>query len=426
MKENNDIYNKEKGGILLPAAGAVGEAVRADFPILSRTVYDKPLVYFDNAATTQKPLCVLDAMREEYLNVNANVHRGVHWLSQQATELHEAARETVRRFINARSTNEIVFTRGTTEGLNLIASSFSDEFMGEGDEVIISTMEHHSNIVPWQLQAHRKGIVLKVIPLTESGELDMEAYARLFTDKTRIVSVTHVSNVLGTVNPVRELVRIAHEHNVPIVIDGAQSAPHFMVDMQAIDCDFFVFSGHKTYGPTGIGVLYGKEAWLDKLPPYQGGGEMIEHVSFSHSTFERPPLKFEAGTPDYVATHGLATALDYLSAIGMDNVEAHEQMLTSYALERLAQVEGMKIYGPSGHSHDAVVSFQVGDIHHMDLGTLLDRLGIAIRTGHHCAQPLMDSLGILGTARASFALYNTKEEIDILVAGIERVAKMFG
>lgn len=426
MKENNDIYNKEKGGILLPAAGAVGEAVRADFPILSRTVYDKPLVYFDNAATTQKPLCVLDAMREEYLNVNANVHRGVHWLSQQATELHEAARETVRRFINARSTNEIVFTRGTTEGLNLIASSFSDEFMGEGDEVIISTMEHHSNIVPWQLQAHRKGIVLKVIPLTESGELDMEAYARLFTDKTRIVSVTHVSNVLGTVNPVRELVRIAHEHNVPIVIDGAQSAPHFMVDMQAIDCDFFVFSGHKTYGPTGIGVLYGKEAWLDKLPPYQGGGEMIEHVSFSHSTFERPPLKFEAGTPDYVATHGLATALDYLSAIGMDNVEAHEQMLANYALERLAQIEGMKIYGPSGHSHDAVVSFQVGDIHHMDLGTLLDRLGIAIRTGHHCAQPLMDSLGILGTARASFALYNTKEEIDILVAGIERVAKMFG
>lgn len=426
MKENNDIYNKEKGGILLPAAGAVGEAARADFPILSRTVYDKPLVYFDNAATTQKPLCVLDAMREEYLNVNANVHRGVHWLSQQATELHEAARETVCRFINARSTNEIVFTRGTTEGLNLIASSFSDEFMGEGDEVIISTMEHHSNIVPWQLQAHRKGIVLKVIPLTESGELDMEAYARLFTDKTRIVSVTHVSNVLGTVNPVRELVRIAHEHNVPIVIDGAQSAPHFMVDMQAIDCDFFVFSGHKTYGPTGIGVLYGKEAWLDKLPPYQGGGEMIEHVSFSHSTFERPPLKFEAGTPDYVATHGLATALDYLSAIGMDNVEAHEQMLTNYALERLAQIEGMKIYGPSGHSHDAVVSFQVGDIHHMDLGTLLDRLGIAIRTGHHCAQPLMDSLGILGTARASFALYNTKEEIDILVAGIERVAKMFG
>lgn len=425
MKENNDIYNKEKGGILLPAVGAVGEAVRADFPILSRTVYDKPLVYFDNAATTQKPLCVLDAMREEYLNVNANVHRGVHWLSQQATELHEAARETVRRFINARSTNEIVFTRGTTEGLNLIASSFSDEFMGEGDEVIISTMEHHSNIVPWQLQAHRKGIVQKVIPLTESGELDMEAYARLFTDKTRIVSVTHVSNVLGTVNPVRELVRIAHEHNVPIVIDGAQSAPHFMVDMQAIDCDFFVFSGHKTYGPTGIGVLYGKEAWLDKLPPYQGGGEMIEHVSFSHSTFERPPLKFEAGTPDYVATHGLATALDYLSAMGMDNVEAHEQMLTNYALERLAQIEGMKIYGPSGHSHDAVVSFQVGDIHHMDLGTLLDRLGIAIRTGHHCAQPLMDSLGILGTARASFALYNTKEEIDILVAGIERVAKMF-
>ena len=399
--------------------------VREDFPILSRTVYGKPLVYFDNGATTQKPLCVLDAMREEYLNVNANVHRGVHWMSQQATDLHEAARETVRKFINARSTTEIVFTRGTTESLNLVASSFTEGCMQTGDEVIVSTMEHHSNIVPWQLQEQRKGIVLKVIPMTDEGELQLEEYEKLFTERTKLVSVTQVSNVLGTINPVKKMIRIAHEHGVPVMIDGAQSVPHFAVDVQDLDCDFLAFSGHKVYGPTGVGVLYGKEKWLDKMPPYQGGGEMIEHVSFEKTTFERPPLKFEAGTPDYVATHGLAKALDYVSALGMDNIFAHEQDLTHYALQQLREIEGMHIYGHVGDSGDAVISFNVGNIHHMDLGTLLDQLGIAVRTGHHCAQPLMDRLGVLGTVRASFGLYNTREEVDALVAGIKRVVQMF-
>lgn len=399
--------------------------VRESFPILSRTVYGKPLVYLDNGATTQKPLCVLDAMREEYLNVNANVHRGVHWMSQQATDLHEAARETVRKFINARSTTEIVFTRGTTESLNLVASSFVEGCMKEGDEVIVSTMEHHSNIVPWQLQEQRKGIVLKVIPMTDEGELLLEEYEKLFTDRTKLVSVTQVSNVLGTINPVKEMIRIAHEHGVPVVVDGAQSVPHFAVDVQDLDCDFLAFSGHKVYGPTGVGVLYGKEEWLDRLPPYQGGGEMIERVSFEKTTFERPPLKFEAGTPDYVATHGLATALDYVTSLGMDNILAHEQDLTRYALQQLREIEGMHIYGHRNDSGDAVISFNVGDIHHMDLGTLLDQLGIAVRTGHHCAQPLMDRLGILGTVRASFGLYNTREEVDALVAGIKRIAMMF-
>ena len=399
--------------------------VRESFPILSRTVYGKPLVYLDNGATTQKPLCVLDAMREEYLNVNANVHRGVHWMSQQATDLHEAARETVRKFINARSTTEIVFTRGTTESLNLVASSFVEGCMKEGDEVIVSTMEHHSNIVPWQLQEERKGIVLKVIPMTDEGELQLEEYEKLFTERTKLVSVTQVSNVLGTVNPVKEMIRIAHEHGVPVVVDGAQSVPHFAVDVQDLDCDFLAFSGHKVYGPTGVGVLYGKEEWLDRLPPYQGGGEMIERVSFEKTTFERPPLKFEAGTPDYIATHGLATALDYVTSLGMDNILAHEQDLTRYALQQLREIEGMHIYGHRNDSGDAVISFNVGDIHHMDLGTLLDQLGIAVRTGHHCAQPLMDRLGILGTVRASFGLYNTREEVDALVAGIKRIAMMF-
>ena len=405
--------------------------IRKDFPILSRTVYDRPLVYLDNAATTQKPLCVLDKMHEEYLNVNANVHRGVHWLSQQATELHEGARETVRKFINAKSVNEIVFTRGTTEGLNLIASSFSEAFMQEGDEVIVSTVEHHSNIVPWQLQQPRKGIVLKVIPMDDNGAMDLQAFEKMISQKTKIVSISHVSNVLGTINPVEEVIRIAHEHNIPVVVDGAQSTPHFKVDMQQLDCDFFVFSGHKVYGPTGIGVLYGKEAWLDKLPPYQGGGEMIEHVSFEKSTFERPPLKFEAGTPDYIATTGLATALDYVSALGMDAIQRHEEELTRYAISQLQMIEGMKLFGVPSHAdmtrlhHDAVISFQLRDIHHMDMGTLLDRLGIAIRTGHHCAQPLMNRLGVLGTSRASFALYNTKEEVDALVAGIKRISTMF-
>ena len=408
--------------------------IRKDFPILSRKIYGKPLVYLDNAATTQKPLCVLDAMRDEYLNVNANVHRGVHWLSQQATELHEGARETVRKFINAKSTTEIVFTRGTTEGLNLVASSFSDEFMKEGDEVIVSTVEHHSNIVPWQLQARKKGVVLKVIPIDDFGKLDVDEFGKMITSRTKIVSVSHVSNVLGTINPVKDIIRIAHEHDIPVMIDGAQSTPHFTVDMQDLDCDFFVFSGHKIYGPTGVGVLYGKEAWLDKLPPYQGGGEMIENVSFEKTTFERPPLKFEAGTPDYIATTGLAKALDYVTALGIDNITRHEKELTAYAIEKMLAIDGMKIFGideskpiteETLRNHDAVISFQLRDIHHMDMGTLLDRLGIAIRTGHHCAQPLMDRLGVLGTSRASFALYNTKEEIDVLVAGIERVSKMF-
>ena len=398
--------------------------IRKDFPILSREVYGKPLVYLDNAATTQKPLCVLDAMRDEYLNVNANVHRGVHYLSQQATDLHEAARETVRRFINAGSTSEIVFTRGTTEGLNLVASSFCEEMMGEGDEVIISVMEHHSNIVPWQLKAAKRGIAIRVIPMDDDGRLDIEAYETLFSERTRLVSVAHVSNVLGTVNPVKEMARIAHDHGVPIMVDGAQSTPHFRVDVKDLDCDFFVFSGHKMYGPTGIGVLYGKEEWLDRLPPYQGGGEMIESVSFEKTTFERLPFKFEAGTPDYVATHGLATAIDYVERIGMDNIAMHEHELTDYCMQRLACIDGMRLLGKVP-GKDAVVSFLVGDIHHLDMGTLLDRLGIAVRTGHHCAQPLMIRLGVQGTVRASFALYNTKEEIDVLANGIERVSKMF-
>ena len=400
------------------------QKIREDFPILTRKVYDNPLVYLDNAATTQKPLCVLDAMREEYLNVNANVHRGVHYLSQQATDLHEAARERVRAFINAANTQEIIFTRGTTEGLNLVASSFCEALMHEGDEVIISAMEHHSNIVPWQLQAAKRGISIRVIPINDRGELCMEEYERLFTPRTKLVSVAHVSNVLGTINPVEEMVRIAHAHQVPILVDGAQSTPHFKVDVQQMGCDFFVFSGHKMYGPTGIGVLYGKEEWLDRLPPYQGGGEMIESVTFEKTVFEKLPFKFEAGTPDYVATHGLARAIDYMEGIGMDAISAHERELTRYCMERLQAIDGLRVFGTAAQK-DAVVSFLVGDIHHLDLGTLLDRLGIAVRTGHHCAQPLMDRLGILGTVRASFALYNTKEEIDILAAGIERVAKMF-
>ncbi|MFZ1236599.1 MAG: cysteine desulfurase [Prevotella sp.] len=399
-------------------------SIRQDFPILSRMVHGKPLVYLDNAATTQKPLCVLDAMRDEYLNVNANVHRGVHWMSQQATDLYEAARSRIAQFIHANSPSEIVFTRGTTEGLNLIASSFAQEMMKEGDEVIISTMEHHSNIVPWQLQVARRGIVLKVIPMNDRGEVLLDEYEKLFSEKTKIVSITQMSNVLGSIIPVKQMIATAHRHGVPVMVDGAQSAPHFAVDMQDLDCDFFAFSGHKIYGPTGIGILYGKEKWLDRLPPYQGGGEMISHVSFDRVTFEKPPLKFEAGTPDYVAAHGLAVAIDYVDKIGMDQIEAYERELTNYAMQQLQQIEGLKVFGTADHK-GGVISFQVGDIHHMDMGTLLDQLGIAVRTGHHCAQPLMERLGILGTARASFGLYNTKEEIDVLVNGIERVRRMF-
>jgi cysteine desulfurase/selenocysteine lyase len=407
--------------------------IREDFPILAREVYGKPLVYLDNAATTQKPLCVLDAMRDEYLNVNANVHRGVHYLSQQATDLHEAAREKVRQFINAAKTEEIVFTRGTTEAINLVASSFCESQMQAGDEVIVTEMEHHSNIVSWQLQAMKRGIVVKHLPITDDGILCLNQLEGLITEKTKIISVAHVSNVLGTINPVEEIIRIAHEHGIPVMVDGAQSAPHFKVDVQAMDCDFFAFSGHKMYGPTGIGVLYGKEEWLEKLPPYQGGGEMIDKVTWEKTTFERLPFKFEAGTPDYVATHGLAKAIEYIDSIGFDAVQQHEQELTRYCMEQLQTIPDMHIYGPSfsvfnvqsSINKDAVVSFNVGHIHHLDMGTLLDRLGIAVRTGHHCAQPLMDRLGISGTVRASFALYNTKEEIDILVAGIQRIAKMF-
>ena len=404
-----------------------GKVWRGDFPILGRIIYGKyPLVYLDNAATTQKPRCVVEAMTEEYYNVNANVHRGVHFLSQQATELHEASRETVRRFLNARSTSEIVFTRGTTESINLVASCFGQAFMKEGDEVIISEMEHHSNIVSWQLIQARQGIRLRIVPITDDGRLQMEEYEKLFNERTRIVSITHVSNVLGTVNPVRDIIRIAHEHNVPVLIDGAQSTPHMPIDVQELDCDFFAFSGHKIYGPTGIGVLYGKEDWLDRIPPYMGGGEMIKNVSFERTTFNELPYKFEAGTPDYIASTGLAKALDYVGSIGFDAIEAHERDLTAYALQRMNEIEGMKIFGSKDiEEHDAVISFLVGNIHHLDMGTLLDRLGIAVRTGHHCAEPLMHRLGIEGTCRASFALYNTREDVDALVAGIERVSQMF-
>lgn len=398
--------------------------IREDFPILGREVYGKPLVYLDNGATTQKTRSVVEAMTHEYYNVNANVHRGVHFLSQQATELHEQARETVRRFLNARSTAEIVFTRGTTESINLVATTFGDAILKEGDEVIVSEMEHHSNIVSWQLVQARKGIRLRVIPITDEGELRLDEYEKLFNERTRLVSITHVSNVLGTVNPVKEMIRTAHDHGVPVLVDGAQSTPHFAVDVQDLDCDFFAFSGHKIYGPTGIGVLYGKEEWLDRLPPYMGGGEMIQNVSFERTTFNELPYKFEAGTPDYVATTGLAHALDYVTALGMDNIYAHEQELTRYAMEQMATIEGMRFIGTPKHK-DAVISFLVGDIHHLDLGTLLDRLGIAVRTGHHCAEPLMHRMGIEGTVRASFGLYNTFEEVDALVAGIRRVARMF-
>ena len=401
------------------------QKIREDFPILAREVYGRPLVYLDNAATTQKPLCVLDAMRDEYLNVNANVHRGVHYLSQQATDLHEAARETVRAFINARKTEEIVFTRGTTEAINLVASSFCESQMQPGDEVLVTEMEHHSNIVSWQLQAMKHGIVVKHLPITDDGRLEScDSVATFLTEKTRLVSIAHVSNVLGTVNPVKDIIRMAHERGIPVLVDAAQSAPHMKIDVQALDCDFLAFSGHKMYGPTGIGVLYGKEAWLEKLPPYQGGGEMIDKVTWERTTFERLPFKFEAGTPDYVATHGLATAIKYMEGIGLDDIEAHEKALTQYALEQLQTVEGLVVYGPKEH-RDAVVSFNVGTIHHLDIGTLLDRLGIAVRTGHHCAQPLMDRLDISGTVRASFALYNTREEVDALVAGVRRVSQMF-
>lgn len=403
------------------------EKIRQDFPILQRQVYGRPLVYLDNGATTQKPRCVVEAMTEEYYNVNANVHRGVHFLSQKATDLHEQSRETVRRFLNANSVNEIIFTRGTTESMNLVASCFSEAFMQEGDEVIISTLEHHSNIVPWQLAQNRKGIKLRVIPITDEGNICLDEYEKLFTNRTRIVSVAHVSNVLGTINPVKEMIEIAHAHGVPVLIDGAQSTPHMAVDVQQLDCDFFAFSGHKMYGPTGVGVLYGREKWLDRLPPYMGGGEMIKRVSFEQTTFNELPYKFEAGTPDYIATTGLAQAIDYVCQLGMDNIEAHERDLAQYAVSRLQQIPGMHLYGPMAYGAEGAgpLSFNVEGIHHLDMGTLLDRLGVAVRTGHHCAEPLMHRLGVDGTVRASFSLYNTRAEIDVLASSIERVCKMF-
>lgn len=400
------------------------EEIRQDFPILQREVYGRPLIYLDNAATTQKPRSVVEAISNEYYSTNANVHRGVHFLSQKATDLHEAARERVRQFINARSTAEVLFTRGTTESLNLVASSFGEAFLKEGDEVIVSVMEHHSDIVPWQLLRERKGIVIRVIPMDDSGRLDLEAYERLFSERTRLVCVAHVSNVLGTVNPVKQMAATAHANGAYMLVDGAQSIPHFKVDVQDLDCDFLTFSGHKIYGPTGIGVLYGRESLLEKMPPYQGGGEMIARVTFEHTTYERLPYKFEAGTPDYVGTHALAAAIDYVEALGMDEIAAHEHRLTQYAMERLGAIKDMHLYGTTPDK-DAVVAFNVGNIHPLDLGTLLDRLGIAIRTGHHCAQPLMQRCGVEGMARASFALYNTMDEIDRLAEGIERVSKMF-
>ncbi len=400
--------------------------IRKDFPILEREVYGRPLVYLDNAATTQKPLSVLDAMREEYLNVNANVHRGVHYLSQQATDLHEAARERVRQFVHAEKIEEIIFTRGTTEAINLVASSFCESQMQEGDEVLVTEMEHHSNIVPWQLQAQKRGIVVKHIPITDDGYLELSTLNSQLSTKTKLICIAHVSNVLGTINPVEDIIKTAHERGIPVLVDGAQSAPHMTIDVQALDCDFFAFSGHKMYGPTGIGVLYGKEEWLEKLPPYQGGGEMIDKVTWEKTTFERLPFKFEAGTPDYVATHGLAKAIDYIESFGFEAIQQHEQELTRYCMEQLQTIPDIHIYGPQlSTAKDAVVSFNVGNIHHLDMGTLLDRLGIAVRTGHHCAQPLMDRLGISGTVRASFALYNCKEEVDALVAGIRRISQMF-
>ena len=403
------------------------EQIRQDFPILQRQVYGRPLVYLDNGATTQKPRCVVEAMTEEYYNVNANVHRGVHFLSQKATDLHEQSRETVRRFLNANSVNEIIFTRGTTESMNLVVSCFSEAFMQEGDEVIISTLEHHSNIVPWQLAQNRKGIKLRVIPITDEGNICLDEYEKLFTNRTRIVSVAHVSNVLGTINPVKEMIEIAHAHGVPVLIDGAQSTPHMAVDVQQLDCDFFAFSGHKMYGPTGVGVLYGREKWLDRLPPYMGGGEMIKRVSFEQTTFNELPYKFEAGTPDYIATTGLAQAIDYVGQLGMDSIEAHERDLAQYAVSRLQQIPGMHLYGPMAYGAEGAgpLSFNVEGIHHLDMGTLLDRLGVAVRTGHHCAEPLMHRLGVDGTVRASFGLYNTRAEIDVLASSIERVCKMF-
>lgn len=398
--------------------------IREDFPILSRKVYDKPLVYLDNAATVQKPHSMVEVLVNEYFSCNANVHRGVHYLSQKATELHEASREVVRAFINAKSINEVIFTPGTTGSINMLASTFGQGFLKEGDEVIVSTMEHHSNIVPWQLLEINRGIKLRVIPISDAGELDLDALEQLISKRTKLISIVHISNVLGTINPIKKIIDRAHADNIPVLVDGAQSISHLKIDVQALDVDFFAFSAHKAYGPTGVGVLYGKEEWLDRLPPYQGGGEMIQRVSFEGTTFNELPFKFEAGTPNFVGTTGMAKALEYMQDLGLDAIAQHEHELLTYATQRLKEIEGLRIYGEA-QEKSSVISFLVGKIHPFDLGTLLDRLGIAVRTGHHCAQPLMERYGIEGTVRASFALYNTKEEVDVLVEGIQKVSKMF-
>ncbi len=400
------------------------EKIREDFPILKKEVYDHSLVYLDNAATTQKPSCVVDTIVKGYYDCNANIHRGVHYLSQLATEAHEEARKTVQQFLNAKNSHEIVFTRGTTEAINLVAHSFGISQCQDGDEIIISQMEHHSNIVPWQLLQNVKKIKLRVIPFDEQGVLKIDELEKLINERTKLVSIAHVSNTLGTVNPVKEVIRIAHSHNIPVLVDAAQSVPHIKVDVQNLDCDFLAFSGHKIYGPTGIGILYGKEAWLEKIPPYQGGGEMIQKVTFEKTTFNELPFKFEAGTPDYIGSTALATALNYVTNIGIDNIAAHEHSLVEYATAQLKQIAGMRIIGEAPEK-SGLISFLVGNIHPYDMGSILDKLGIAVRTGHHCAEPVMQAFGIDGTVRASFAIYNTKEEIDKLVAGIERVAKMF-
>lgn len=398
-------------------------SIRAQFPILSREIYGKPLIYLDNAATSQHPQCVIERITDSYYRVNANVHRGVHTLSQEATEAHENARKRVQRFINAQHSHEIIFTRGTTEAINLVAHSFGEAFLHDGDEVILTVMEHHSNIVPWQLLQSRKDIKLRVVPINERGELDMEAFRSLFNERTRLVSVMHASNVLGTINPIKDIIAHAHSHDVPVLVDGAQGIPHTKVDVQELDVDFYVFSAHKVYGPTGIGVLYGKEKWLDAIPPYQGGGEMIAQVSFERTTFNELPYKFEAGTPDYVGSAAFATAIDWIEATGFEAMQAYEEELLHYATARLGEIEDLRILGTAPHK-TPVISFLVGNIHHYDMGMLLDKLGVAVRTGHHCAQPLMHALGVEGTVRASFAVYNTREEIDAFVAAVKRVSSM--
>lgn len=397
--------------------------IRSQFPLLNQTVYNKPLVYFDNAATTQKPQSVVDALCRYYTTLNSNIHRGAHYLAAQATEAYENTRKAVQRLINARQSNEIVFTRGTTESINLVASSFAQRYIGEGDEVIVSAMEHHSNIVPWQLACERHGAHLRVIPFSDEGVLDLVALEQLINERTRIVAVNHVSNTLGTINPIADIVRIAHSHQVPVLVDGAQAISHMAVDVQALDCDFYCFSGHKMYAPMGVGVMYGREKWLEEMPPYQGGGEMIKDVTFERTTYNELPFKFEAGTPSVGDVLGLQAAIDFMQQTGIDTIARHEQELTDYATGQLLEFDNIRIFGTAPHK-TSVISFLLGNAHPYDVGTLLDKLGIAVRTGHHCTQPIMDRYGIPGTVRASFAVYNTREEVDILIAALRRIAPM--